>query len=52
VTVDTPEGARITTQSTDGDPRAFALGDDVEFALRVFHTAKNVPHYSWKVRKA
>lgn len=52
VTVDTPEGARITTQSTDGDPRTFAMGDEVEFALRVFHTAKNVPHYSWKVRKA
>ncbi len=51
VTVDTPEGARITTQSTDGDPRMFAIGDEVEFALRVFHMAKNVPHYSWKVRK-
>lgn len=52
ITVDTPEGARITTQSTDGDPRELALGDEVEFALRVFHTAKTLPHYSWKVRKS
>lgn len=51
VTVDTAEGARITNQSTDGDPRGFSIGDEVEFTLRIFHMAKNIPHYSWKVRK-
>jgi uncharacterized OB-fold protein len=51
ITVDTPEGARITNQSTDGDPRGFSIGDEVEFTLRIFHMAKNIPHYSWKVRK-
>lgn len=51
LTVDTPERARITTQSTDGDPREFSLDEEVEFVLRIFHTAKKLPHYSWKVRK-
>jgi hydroxymethylglutaryl-CoA synthase len=51
VTVDTAEGARITNPSTDGDPRHLAVGDEVEFALRIFHTAKKLPHYSWKIRK-
>lgn len=50
VTVDTAEGARLTTPSTDGDPRQLNVGDPVEFALRIFHTAKGLPHYSWKVR--
>jgi hydroxymethylglutaryl-CoA synthase len=50
VTVDTAEGARLTTPSTDGDPRRLKIGDPVEFALRIFHTAKGLPHYSWKVR--
>jgi len=50
VTVDTPEGARLTTQSTDGDPRALSIGQHVELAPRLFHTAKTIPHYSWKVR--
>lgn len=50
VTVDTPEGARITAPSTGGDPRGLAVGDEVEFALRILHTAKRLPHYSWKVR--
>ena len=52
VTVDTAEGARITTPSTDGDPRHLAVGGEVEFVLRVFHTSKRLPHYSWKVRKS
>ena len=51
VTVDTAEGARITTPSTDGDPRHLSVGDTVEFALRVFHTSKKLPHYSWKIRR-
>lgn len=51
VTVDTPEGARITNPSTDGDPRTLKMGEQVAFSLRVFHTAKNLPHYSWKVRQ-
>ena len=50
VTVDTPDGARITTASTDGDPRALTIGTRVEFALRIFHFAQQMPHYSWKVR--
>jgi len=50
VTVDTAEGARITTQTTDGDPRVLAVGQEVELAFRLFHTAKALPHYSWKVR--
>jgi hypothetical protein len=50
VTVDTAEGARLTTPSTDGDPRGLKVGDPVEFTLRIFHTAKGLPHYSWKVR--
>lgn len=50
VTVDTPEGARITTQTTDGDPRSLAIGQEVELAFRLFHAAKGLPHYSWKVR--
>jgi uncharacterized OB-fold protein len=51
VIVDTAEGARITTPSTDGDPRLLKVGDEVEFTLRIFHTAKKLPHYSWKIRK-
>lgn len=51
ITADTPEGARITNASTDGDPRGLKVGDAVEFALRIFHTAKKLPHYSWKIRK-
>ncbi|RMG98442.1 MAG: hydroxymethylglutaryl-CoA synthase family protein [Chloroflexi bacterium] len=51
ITVDTAEGARITNPSTDGDPRQLTVGDEVEFALRIFHTARKLPHYSWKVRK-
>ncbi len=51
VTVDTVEGARITNPMTDGDPRGLAIGDAVEFALRIFHTSKRLPHYSWKVRR-
>ena len=51
VTVDTAEGARITTPSTDGDPRHLAVGDEVEFVLRIFHMSKKLPHYSWKVRR-
>ena len=51
ITADTPEGARITNASTDGDPRGLKVGDEVEFALRIFHTAKGLPHYSWKIRK-
>lgn len=51
ITADTPEGARITNASTDGDPRGLQVGDEVEFALRIFHTAKGLPHYSWKIRK-
>ncbi len=52
VTVDTPEGARITIPSTDGDPRrTLAVDQPVEFALRIFHTAKGLPHYGWKVRQ-
>ncbi|MDQ7030669.1 MAG: OB-fold domain-containing protein [Ardenticatenia bacterium] len=50
VTVDTPEGARLTTQSTDGDPRTLGIGQDVELAFRLFHMAKAMPHYAWKVR--
>jgi 3-hydroxy-3-methylglutaryl CoA synthase len=51
ITADTPEGARITNASTDGDPRGLKIGDEVEFALRIFHTSKGLPHYSWKIRK-
>lgn len=51
VTVDTPEGARLTVPSTDGDPRQLQVGAPVEFALRIFHTSKGLPHYSWKVRR-
>jgi 3-hydroxy-3-methylglutaryl CoA synthase len=51
VITDTVEGVRITSPSTDGDPRGLSIGDEVEFALRIFHTAKKLPHYSWKVRK-
>jgi 3-hydroxy-3-methylglutaryl CoA synthase len=51
VTTDTIEGARITSPSTDGDPRGLEIGDEVEFAFRIFHSAKRFPHYSWKVRK-
>lgn len=51
IIADTPEGARITNPGTDGDPRQLAVGDEVEFALRIFHTAKDLPHYSWKIRK-
>ena len=51
ITADTPEGARITNASTDGDPRGLKVGDEVEFALRIFHTSKGLPHYSWKIRK-
>ncbi len=51
IVADTPEGARITNPSTDGDPRQLAVGAAVEFALRIFHTAKDLPHYSWKIRK-
>ncbi len=51
VITDTVDGARITNPSTDGDPRGLSVGDEVEFALRIFHTAKKLPHYSWKVRR-
>lgn len=51
VITDTAEGARITSPSTDGDPRGLSIGDEVEFVLRIFHTSKKLPHYSWKVRK-
>lgn len=51
ITADTPEGARITNASTDGDPRGLKVGDAVEFALRIFHISKKLPHYSWKIRK-
>lgn len=51
IIADTPEGARITNPATDGDPRQLQMGDAVEFALRIFHTAKDLPHYSWKIRK-
>lgn len=51
VIADTIEGARLTTPSSDGDPRGLEVGDEVEFALRIFHTSKRLPHYSWKVRR-
>lgn len=50
VTVDTPEGARLTTQATDGDPRCLTIGQAMELVPRRFHTAKGLPHYSWKAR--
>lgn len=49
-TVDTPEGARLTTQATDGDPRSLTIGQAMELVPRRFHTAKGLPHYSWKAR--
>ncbi len=48
--LDFEKGGRIQCELTDVDPKAVAIGDELEMSFRYLYTADGIHNYFWKAR--
>jgi len=48
--VDFEAGGRLTCELTDVEPKAVAIGNELEMTFRRLYTGQGVHNYFWKAR--